>query len=162
MLRKERVVTIGEHEYRMRQLGALEGRKLWLKLVHILAPALERLAKEKTLDEAALLGGLSTLLERLDEATVESLYAAFGRSCELHIVDDKGERWPKLEGAVFDEHFAGNYLAMSQWLAEGVAFNFLPFGSDGSLGDLLATVRQSVAASKPSSPTTSTGSSGAS
>ena len=47
------------------------------------------------------------------------------------------ERWPTLEGAVFDEHFAGNYIELTEWVGQSVYFNFFSFFGDGSLASLV-------------------------
>jgi len=156
-LRKEKELTIDGHEYRIRQLGALEGRRLWLKLLRVLAGPLKELALAGKFDEVTLTTGIASVVENLDEATAEELYVAFGKNCELRVAGDQGERWPKLDGVVFDTHFAGRYLAMSQWLGECVVFNFAGFFDGTSLGKITALAQK--AAAKSASPTTSTGTS---
>lgn len=149
MARKTKRVTIGAHEYNIRQLGALEGRKLWLELVQALTAPLEKLARAEggKIDDAALIGALGSLVDALDVDTAERLYAAFGKHSEIHIIDEHGDRWPTLEGVVFDDHFAGDYVAMSQWLGECIVFNFLDgFFPGGSVGAIAAKLRQPGAA----------------
>lgn len=165
MARKQKSIKIGGNDYKLTQLGALEGRKLWLELVQIVAAPLEKLARTDggQVDDATMIAAVGALVDKLDTDTAERLYAAFGKHCEVHIVDERGDRWPTLEGMVFDDHFAGNYVAMSQWLGECILFNFLDsFFPGGSVGGMLAQLRRAGAASKSTSPTDSTGSSGAS
>ena len=152
-MRQEKLVTIDGHEYNIRQLGALEGRRLWLKLLQVLAAPLKSLAGAGKFDEATLAQALAAVVENLDDRTAEELYEVFGRNCEVK----EGDRWPQLTGVIFDTHFAGRYVAMSQWLGECVVFNFAGFFEGMSLGKISALARR-VAVTSPS-PTDSTGTS---
>ncbi len=154
-MRKTKDFTIGDGQYRITQLGAKEGRKIWLRLVRALTPALEQLASEPQVSDKTLVGALGALLRNIDDETTEALYETFGKTCAVCVVDSKGERWPDLTGPVFDDHFAGNYVAMSQWLGECVLFNFLPFGEGLSIGELIERVRSAgTVPSKSARPAT--------
>jgi len=158
-MRQEKLITIDGHEYKLHQLGALEGRRIWLKLIRVLAAPIRDLASAGKLNESSIATALAAVVENLDEFTAEEMYVALGRSCEVKVMGNEGERWPKLEASVFDEHFAGRYLAMSQWLGESVVFNFASFFDASSLGKMSALVRK-VQGDKSPSPASSTGTSG--
>lgn len=151
MLLQEKRVTIDGHEYNIKQLGALQGRKVWLKLLHVLVAPLRELSTSSDLNEKAIAGALAAAIDTLDEKTAEELYEIFGQHCELH----SGEKWPKLDGPVFDIHFAGRYLSMTKWLWECISFNFAGFLGDTSLGKMTDLLRTEV--SKRVSPRVSTG-----
>ncbi len=158
-----KLITVGATEYRIVQLGALEGRRLWLRLLKTISSIIGQLATKETIDEATMAAALKVLVSELDEQTYEMMCTAFSKRCEIHVIDDKGDRWPKLDG-LFDQHFAGDYIGMSQWLGENILFNFANFSGDASLGKLIAAVKAKAAAataSKSKSQTDSIGTSGA-
>lgn len=102
--------TIGNHDYRVTQLGALKGRKVLTRLFKVIGPVVA----------AAVSGGqnLAHALDGVDEDTVEYLCDAFAARTEVDgVALDK----------VFEIHFAGNYAEMVKWLAFCVEFNFASF-----------------------------------
>jgi hypothetical protein len=122
-MQKTETVQIDGDEYELTQLGALEGRKILTKLLHLLGPSLQELAAAETLNEKAIAAALAKALETLDEATLEQLCDAFGKKSTVTVADKK----PALTGAIFDQHFAGRYLAMMKWLVASMRLNFLDF-----------------------------------
>ncbi len=149
-------------QYEITQLGAKQGRKLWLKLLHSIAPAIKELSKSevKTLDKSVVLAALSAAIENLDDATTEALYEAYGATCTV-LIRETGNT-PNLTGAVFDQHFAAKYVSMSKWLWECTSYNFGSFLSDTSFGSVKSLFKRVAAEtlSKSESPKDSTGSSG--
>lgn len=154
MSRKEKTFSISGHQYRATQLGALEGRKLWLKIVKVLAPAMKSLGEAESADGETVIVALAGIIDALDDDTTEKLYETFGATCTVQV----GERSPALTGVIFDDHFAGEYVRMSQWLGQMIIFNFASFLGDGATGKLGELA--SKAASRFGSPKESTGSSG--
>jgi hypothetical protein len=160
----------GEH-YRVTQLGALEGRRLLVKVSKTLGPMLSRLKLEKkpgkTLVESALeaevFPALGGFLQELDEGLFDELCQKFAELTEVRVRDRGQENWPTLGshgGAVFDEHFAGRYGLMVRWFGKCLAING---------GDFLSALERmsppsaSVGEASPSrSRPTSTGGSGGS
>lgn len=136
-----KVIKVGETEYRITQLGALEGRKLWLRLVKVLGPVVSKLAGAKALDGDTIAAAVKLLTEELDEETFEMLCKAFAGRCQLR----NGDKWPDLSDALFDQHFAGDYVSMTKWVGENIMFNFANFSGDASLGKLLAMVTAKAA-----------------
>ena len=158
MARSTKTITIGRNEYKLITLGATKGAELWLDLLHILAAPIESLAKADGADEAAIVRAITGAIRALDHVTANKFYAAFGPVSSVRVpaqTPGDNDRWPTLEGVVFDEHFAGNYVEMSEWLVQSVVFNFLGFFADGSLGSLVDKFRATSATmvSRPSSTT---------
>lgn len=150
-LTNQKRVHIDGHDYEMTQLGALRGRKLWLKLLHVIAEPLKTLGAMEKLDEQALAKVVASAIEGLDEATVEEFCDVYGASCTVRI----GERWPTLSGEVFDQHFARRYVSMSKWLLECTTYNFADFLGGSSLGSLVEKLQSGATTTKPApSPTT--------
>lgn len=135
MLKTKDVVVDGV-KYSFTQLGAVNGRKLWLKLLKALAPAIADLAGMESLDEKAI-GAVVTLVQGLDESTHELLCEELGKSCRFH----EGENRP-LVSDFFDFHFAGRYWQMELWIVEGVTFNFASFLGDTPLTSLVARAKE--------------------
>lgn len=150
-LTNQKRVHIDGHDYEITQLGALRGRKLWLKLLHVIAEPLKTLGSLEKLDEQALAKVVASAIEGLDEATVEEFCEVYGQSCTVRV----GERWPTLTGEVFDQHFARRYVSMSKWLLECTTYNFADFLGDSSLGSLAEKLRSGATKTSPTpSPTT--------
>ncbi len=153
--------TIDGDEYEITSLGAKKGRKIWLKLVHALAPAMREMAAGGSkLTETTALSALAAAIENLDDDVTESLYEAFGETCTVRIKETGNT--PNLTGAIFDMHFAQRYLSMSKWLWECIRFNFASFLDDTSLGSMSGLLKKVTAGvvSQRKSQTESTGSSG--
>ena len=140
--------TIGGTEYTVTTLGGVEGRKVYLRLVKALGPALR----------ADAVGAmLANAIEALPEEVFDSLCATFAERTTVLLPDG---RTPSL-ARVFDVHFSGQYRAMTEWLYFCVEVNF---------GDFLGELRERIAAfakttptpSEPNSQSTSIGGSGGS
>lgn len=154
MARKQTQLTINGTDYRLTQLGAAQGAELWLDLLRVVAGPFEALGRSMSSassddEEKATAAGIATVtaaIRSLDHATVNKLYAAFGPATTIRVpgAPGQGDRWPTLDGAVFDDHFAGNYLELTEWLVRSVLFNFLPFFDAGSLGSVGAVLREAV------------------
>lgn len=131
-MRKQETVTIDGDEYEITQLGAIEGRRVLTKLLKLAGPALGALAGAGKLDETAIGAALTSAAEELDEATLDSLCETFGANSTVR----NGDRRPKLEAVVFDNHFAGRYMAMTKWLIACLKLNFADFLEGSTLGNL--------------------------
>lgn len=119
----KRVQVDGE-EYELTQLGALEGRRLYARMVRLLGPVAAALGRSDKLLEQSLGDAVAAAVEGMDEDLVATLCDTFGKRCRVKAGPD---RWPELTGVVFDDHFAGRYLLMTKWLKECLAFNFADF-----------------------------------
>ena len=117
---------IGACEYRVTQLGAVAGRGAFLRLVRALGPMLAGLA---TAGGKVDLGEVFGRLE-LSEADLTYFCDLFAEKTFVMLPDGKMPRLDKC----FDEHFAGSYLFMVQWLAFAVKVNFADFFGDALTG----------------------------
>lgn len=112
-MRKTEKRLIGDHEYTVTQLGAVQGRKALARLAKFIGPAVGSLSSK---DESA---ALSRLAEGLNEADVDYFCDLFAPLTSVQI----GDKAPLLS-SVFDGHFAGEYLALVRWLVFCFEVNF--------------------------------------
>ena len=117
------VKKIGGCEYKVTQLGAIKGRGAFLRLVRCIGPVFAELAGKsgkgaKDID----IGALFSRLE-LSEDDLTFFCDTFAEKTFVTLPDGKMPRLDK----VFDEHFAGSYSYMVQWLAFAVKVNFADF-----------------------------------
>jgi len=159
-MQKKKTLTIDGEEYEITQLGALEARKIWLRILKALAPIVKTLGEAPKLTGEVIAQSLATAIEELSEADVEIMFQAFQRKCTVRV----DNRWPSLEAKeIFDTHFAGRMMHMTKWFGECVAFNFAgDFLGEASLASLMAMAKRNEATAKSPSPQVSTGLSGAS
>lgn len=116
-----RTKTIAEVEYEVRQLDALKGRKVFIRLAKMLAPLLN--AK----GDGDMFARLGAALASVDEADFEYLCETFAPTTSMLTVDEQGRtRRPELS-KVFAIHFAGQYDAMLEWLYFCLEVNFGSF-----------------------------------
>lgn len=142
---KQKKVSIDGEEYELTQLGAIQGRRLWLRVLQALSPALKELAAAGKLDEGSVAQAFGTLVEGLDDETVEMFCAAFAARTRVCV---DGDKWPELEPARFDLHFAGRYISMTKWLGECLLFNFADY-FDGASREMLAGMVREAGAKSP-------------
>ena len=155
---QKKTITIDGESYDITQLGAVKGRKIWLRLLKTMSALFKGLAAADGLTQEAMLGALADVVDGLDEETCEMMYEAFGPVNLVH----EGERRPALTGAIFDQHFAGRPFLMTKWLGENILFNFADFLPAASGSSLQALIAEAAKKLKPPSPKASTGTSGAS
>jgi len=136
---KVKRVVIGKHEYELTQLGAVEGRRLWVKVLKLLAPAIKELAVAGKLNEAALAMAVGTVIEDLDENIFVDFCKAFTARTRLRTDADQ---WPEMTEAMFDLHFAGRYIDMTKWLGECLLFNFGDYFGEASIETLSGMARE--------------------
>ncbi len=148
-------ITVDGDEYELTQLGSLEGRKIWLRILKAISCVITELAAAEHIDEKATAGAAASLVQNLDEETFEILCNAFAKRTRLV----QGAKMPLLDGAIFDVHFAGRYVTMTKWVGECLVFNFANFFEGSSLESTIAQLR-TLATSRSKSPKASTGSSG--
>ena len=105
-------------EYTLNQFGAKVGQRWLLRLTKAVAPALVRGASAS--DTQALAAVLELASESLPEAMLDELCAAFAERCQVRFSD--GSVRPL--SAVYDDHFAGNYVALAKWLRGCLEANY--------------------------------------
>jgi hypothetical protein len=132
--------------YTLTQFGAKKGQTLLLTCAKIVGPALGK-AASSGYGDVQLGGMLEELFDGLDEPTMERICADFSEAC---LFDANGKTGLPLK-AHYDDHFAGRYLQMLQWLRECFKVNYGDFlnGLQGMLGVNLGTPK---AAALPLTP----------
>lgn len=106
MARKTERVTINGREYVIHQVGARVGTTLLVKM------------------KSVLVGGrLEDLLKNIDEKLVLDLCDAFAKTTEAVV----GPNQQVLLSDKWDDHFAGNYEELLEWLGVCMKVNFETF-----------------------------------
>jgi hypothetical protein len=153
-MRKTESVTINGTKYELQQLGALQARRVLVRLGQVLSAPIARLANiDGGLDLTAIAGAVADALKGLDPDVLDEVCNAF--AVASLVVIGPGQ---KAELAIlFDDHFAGKTESdMLLWLGHCVRLNYPTFLGGQALTSRLA----SVVASASQSPTGSTGGSG--
>jgi hypothetical protein len=114
---------IGRFEYEVKQLGAIAGRDLLVRLAKTLGPALGMVLNGKaSLAHAG--AALAVAAEHLDPAELEHFCDVLGRSSSVY-VQEGGKSVVKTLDLGFQElHFAGEYAEMFEWLGFALEVNF--------------------------------------
>lgn len=145
---------IGDYTYAVKQLDALKGRKVFVRLANVLGPAFEGLGKGEDAVEKAL----GKLLASLREDDMEYFCKQFAPSTMVlggEYADDPRSLQSDL---FFGTHFAGKYLDMIEWLIHCVQANYSSFFQ--GIGAKVAARVPAKPAPALQSPPTSTGTSG--
>lgn len=143
---KTEAKTIGAYTYKVTALNALDGRKVFVRLVKMVGPGLS--AYKASPDMAsALTQGMGALISALSEEDVEHLCNKLSASTEVSGGDYGEKRRPQLDG-VFLTHFAANYFEMIEWLIFALEVNFGSFFEKA--GGLMTSKSTSPAASATS------------
>jgi hypothetical protein len=142
---------IGRHTYYVTQLNALVGRKALVRLAKFLGPALAAATKGDVTD------ALARVAESLSEDDFEYFCDLFAEKTVVTGGEYDGE--PDLH-LIFDEHFAGEYLEMVQWLAFAFQVNFASFFSGAAAQ--MAKAKAAAGNTSSDSATERTGTSGGS
>lgn len=142
MGRKTERVTIGEDTYVITQLGGTVGSDLWDDVLAAVGP--------KLMPQLDKLGGLLAGLKGIDlesDQAKQAMLLTFGPvvlDVLTTVPKPLKQRWRKLfeeqtklctgsvelnmaEAKLFDEHFAGRYVAMTAWEMAHLKHNFLGF-----------------------------------
>lgn len=114
--------TIGKHRYRVALFGARQGQRMLTKLTKKAAPVLGALAEAGTLSGAGLGKAAEALGAQLSEEDFDSIAAEFADVTDVKV----GDKWPRLSH-VYDEHFAGNYAELLEWLKFAIEANYSDF-----------------------------------
>lgn len=119
--------TIDGIEYEVTQLGAKEGRALFVRISKMIGPSLASLAKAdlaSLMDSnvAQLAPAIETFVRDVSEEDLDVLCSKFAERSAYR----DGKDWPELDRN-FDDHFAGAYLRMIKWLAFCVEVNYADF-----------------------------------
>lgn len=126
--------AIGDHTYLVTQLGAGEGRKMFVRLTRALAPVFGALLEDAGSTKGGFkLGDMSLeslsrtlheLAQRLTEDDLEYVCRTFGAKTMVQVGEGK-EIQLTLDKQ--ELHFAGRYGHMFQWLAFCLEVNYRDF-----------------------------------
>lgn len=148
--------AIGDHVYEVTQLDGWTGGVVMIRLGKILTPAMQAAIEifagggaDAATQAATVIGGITSLLERLTEADWTYFVEVFGKTSEVEISPGKSAK----VSAVGSIHFAGNYMEMVEWLAFAIEVNYGGFTS-GAVSKLTAFMAKSVKASPVPAPPT--------
>jgi hypothetical protein len=129
-MRKVELFKLGETEFRIRQLGGIEGRALLPDLFRIGAPLIQGLAAEANADESKAaeieskaVGYVFAAMTHVDAAVMNKFCAAFQGVTEVKAVN----AWLPFTDSLFDETFAGDYGGLLKWLIQNLKLNFSNF-----------------------------------
>lgn len=144
MPRKTETVAIGGFEYRITQLGATTGGQVMFRLGRAFAVIMAGL-KDGTFS-----------VESLSPADFDWLVKTMQGTTQVGIPDVKGDGSVKFHNLslLFDDHFAGRYPELIEWLKGALEVNYGPLGA--ALGSIF---RGATALSDSKLPPGSTGSS---
>jgi hypothetical protein len=109
-MRETKEKTIGVHTYRVTQLGALTGRKVFARMLKTLGP----LASSGGADLSKAVGNLEEDFEYLCDTFAKTTSVSGG---------EFGAKAPQLD-TIFDAHFVGRYEDMIAWLVFALEANF--------------------------------------
>jgi hypothetical protein len=114
--------TIGDVTYKVTPLVATKGRKVFLRLLKAVSPAISSFGGFNSENIDSVLGAIGAALRQMDvsEEDFEYFIQTFTSTTRLVMPDG---REPKLED-VFDTHFAQSYGTMFKWLYFCLEVNF--------------------------------------
>lgn len=131
MARENVTRAIDGVDYKVVQLGAKEGNKLFIRLFRILAPTLGTLLENAPpggnlgdIPVDALGPALSALADKVTEEEFDNLVRKFA-PCTM-FGKESADRWQPLSDH-FDDHFAGRQMACLMWLRFCLEVNFSDF-----------------------------------
>lgn len=152
MPREKQKTTIGDFAYEVQQLGAIEGMDLYVEVMKVVGPTLASAVKGKPLSEIRNLDLASLQIDALIETFVEKVSKSVFKAMCLQLAATTEVWGPGIgtSGTLlnqrFDDHFAGRYAAMSQWLVFAVKVNLADFFGSKTSGGLGALVNLAGAA----------------
>lgn len=149
---------IGSHVYRVTQHGTKSGLRMLVRVTKIAGPGVGSfiggLGRDASGFDVAVANGaaeaLHDLAARLNEAETVGIVEEFARQTVLVLADDLQ---PSLAD-VLDDHFAGHYDHLLQWLVFCLEVNFGSFFAAGS-GDSSLRKLWTMAGRLRSQPTSS-------
>lgn len=135
MAKKTEKVSIGTTQFTITQLGAIEGRRLYKKLVSALGPVLREAYSTNKAEgdaETRVLGLVVRALEELPLELFEELCDSFS-AVTLFKTSAMALAIPLDTAGQFDDLFAGEYGNLTNWLLSCLKMNFANFlGATGS------------------------------
>lgn len=140
---EKKTKKIGDHEYEIQTFGARQGMAVILTLTRFLGPTMAKVMAGGSVDvEAALAEGLATFAATAKAEDLDALLDAFAGRTNLILVattKDGPKRIPTKLASILDDHFAGRYADLIQWLVWAATENFGGFFANPP-ADLIASV----------------------
>ena len=118
---------IGQFVYKIQQLGTKESRKVMLRVLKAIGPAIT-VAGNGDSSERMFLFGFGKLCETLSDADLDFLCDTFARATMFSPVEEPEKAWVLAQK--FDEHFAGHLGTMFAWLEASLRTNYANFFDD--------------------------------
>lgn len=114
---------IGRFDYEVKQLGAIAGRDLLVRMSKMLGPALGMILSGKaSLAQAG--AALASASQMLEPAELEHFCDVLGRSSSVYVTEAGKPAVKTLDLAYQELHFAGEYAEMFQWIGFAMEVNF--------------------------------------
>lgn len=114
--------SVGGYQYKITQFGAKKGQSLLLVCAKIIGGSVGEVAATNSGD-VALGKALQRIFDGLSEATFAKTCEDFAEVCYF---SEDGEKWIKLSSQ-YNDHFAGRYKELLQWLEGCFQANFGSF-----------------------------------
>ena len=133
---KSETRDIGGHKLVVTQLATGEGLRLFFKLAKLVGPSVGTLIREwqgKSIQRETVGKALTELINKLEWGEFNDFVQTFARNTKLivaHVNEKTGdseERRVSLEQTIGNVAFAGDYLALVQWLGFCLELNFASF-----------------------------------
>lgn len=140
-MRKTETRKIGEHTYRVRQLGFIAGQELFLVLLQTILPYLDKvdisklqatLQSEDSKDWSYAWALLTDFVRKADPKKVDYVTSVLAAETTLIMGVVGDEEIKKPLAGVYDDHFAGDYGGWFSWLVFSLEVNYLGFFKQGS------------------------------
>lgn len=149
MLKTEEI-QINGNCYQVKQLGAKQGRQVLFRLTKAVGPALLAMPAALTGGSTA---GLASALQSIQPEDFDYLCDVFAQSSTVSIRSTAHGADPFQSphvsvAAVFDQHFAGRYAELVEWLVFCARINFADFFS-GMAARLAKSQLQNLSSSEP-------------
>lgn len=159
MIESREFATSDGTRYKVTMFGAKKGQALLTRVMRIVAPALGRAADGATPVAGDIDVMVGSAIDKLCEGLTPELIADLGAMFEekTEYSTDDGAVWVPLKGK-YDDHFAGRYAQLIQWLKGCFEVNYADFFVvfQGAATGFLASKTK---APPSGSPNTSTGTS---
>ncbi len=121
-MRPPQTKEISGTKYTVTPLATSAGLKMLTLLLRVLGPSVKDIKSFGDM-KTAVLAGIGSLAERLEDVDVQTIVHTLAGSTKVGTDPNK----QPLLSAVFELHFAGDYLPLFQWLAFALEVNFGSF-----------------------------------
>ena len=121
-MRETKTVEIEGIRYELMQMGAVEGRRLSMLFAQVCGVLLPHIQKASVDSEA--LSAVAAALADIDPDKLEPLWKAYARDA---VAKPNGKTIVLGDDDNFDDHFAGEFMAMWKFFVESSKLNFGAF-----------------------------------